>query len=230
MSTAPKNPLKILLAEDDGIIAAGLSYAFETDGYAVTYSGTVKDALDEISRQSFDIAVLDLSLPDGSGFDIFKSLKSKQPLVPVIFLTAVDDEGNVVKGLEMGADDYITKPFRIRELSARLKAALRRANHQAPEVLSLGDVSIRTAQGKVFKNSTGTEILLSAQEYRLLLILAQNKGQVLSRSRLLEALWDCAGSFVNDNTLTVCMKRLREKLADGAVIETVRGLGYRAEG
>jgi DNA-binding response OmpR family regulator len=230
MSESPKLPLKILLAEDDAIIAAGLNYAFETDGYAVTHSDTVKSALDEISRQTFDIAVLDLSLPDGSGFDIFKFLKSKHPALPVIFLTAADDEGNVVKGLEMGADDYITKPFRIRELTARLKAVLRRATHETPEILSIGDITIKTAQGKVYKGGTGEEILLTAQEYRLVLILAQNKGLVMSRNRLLEALWDSAGSFVNDNTLTVCIKRLREKLGDGAVIETVRGLGYRAEG
>jgi DNA-binding response OmpR family regulator len=225
----PENK-RILFVEDDEIIASGLCYTFEAEGYGVLRCGTVKAALEAIAHEAFDIAVLDLSLPDGSGFALCEAIKAKRRHIPVIFLTAVDDEANTVRGLEMGADDYIAKPFRIRELLARVNAALRRntpsGETKDPDVIHLGDIKLFTAEARMEIN--GKEAALTAQEYRLLMLFARNRGRILSRERLLEALWDSAGEFVNDNTLTVSIKRLREKLGDdGAFIETVRGLGYR---
>jgi DNA-binding response OmpR family regulator len=220
---------RILFVEDDEIIASGLCYTFEAEGFGVLLCGTVKSALEAIPREAFDIAVLDLSLPDGSGFSLCEAVKAKSRSIPVIFLTAVDDEANTVRGLETGADDYIAKPFRIRELLARVNAALRRSAAAGDNsgVLELGDIRIYTDQARVEKN--GLDLALTAQEYRLLMLFAKNRGRVISRELLLEALWDSAGEFVNDNTLTVSVKRLREKLGErGSVIETVRGLGYRA--
>ncbi len=196
---------------------------------------SVREALQEVSAGRFDVAVLDLSLPDGTGFEICGAIKEKHN-TPVLFLTAVDDEANTVKGLEMGADDYIAKPFRIRELIARIRAALRKSGERAgrPEtdMITIGEVTVDVSSARVTRS--GAEVILSASEYRLLLALAKNRGRILSRSQLLETLWDSGGEFVNDNTLTVCMKRLREKLNDDphepGIIETVRGLGYRAGG
>ncbi|MDD4769009.1 MAG: response regulator transcription factor, partial [Eubacteriales bacterium] len=174
----------------------------------------------------------------GSGYDVCKAVRANSD-VPVIFLTACDDEVNVVMGLDMGADDYITKPFRIRELVSRIKTVLRRCDKtddgsglRTQSEIALGDVDINTAQAKVYKN--GAEIQLTSLEYRLLLTFANNEGQVLSRTQLLEGIWDVAGDYVNDNTLTVYIKRLRDKIEDDpqrpALIQTVRGLGYRAGG
>lgn len=153
----------------------------------------------------------------------------------MIFLTAVDDEGNVVQGLEMGADDYITKPFRLRELLARIKNVLRRCGdlEERSTIIAVPPaIQIHTLQARVYRD--GTELELTALEYRLLLTLANHKGQVLSRMQLLEGIWDVAGSFVNDNTLTVYIKRLREKLGDGSqnpqLIQTIRGMGYKLNG
>jgi DNA-binding response OmpR family regulator len=220
---------RILFVEDDEIIASGLCYTFEAEGFGVVRCANVKSAKEAIAREAFDIAVLDLSLPDGNGFALCEAVKAKSRKIPVIFLTAVDDEANTVKGLDMGADDYITKPFRIRELLARLGAALRRSasSDEVSGVIEMGDIKLYTAQARVEMKSR--ELALTAQEYRLLLLFAKNRGRVVSRELLLEALWDSAGEFVNDNTLTVSIKRLREKLGDDAgIIGTVRGLGYRA--
>lgn len=218
--------MSILLVDDDIMIASGLSYALEQEGYTVTCCNTVASALDAIARRTFGLAILDLGLPDGSGFDVCKTLKEKSgDTVAVIFLTATDDEANTVRGFDLGADDYIAKPFRLRELLARVKAVLRRHSDGNSDILTLDDVVINTRTAKV--TAHGGEVDLTALEYRLLLTFAMNKGQVLTRSQLLESLWDTAGNFVNDNTLTVYIKRLREKLGDN-VIQTVRGLGYRS--
>lgn len=180
--------------------------------------------------QSSPYASLISPLPDGSGYELCKIVKAQSD-IPVIFLTAIDDEVNVVMGLDMGADDYITKPFRIRELLSRIKSVLRRYNKQAQTQsnIELENIRINTLEGKVYKN--GDEVLLTALEYRLLLIFANHVGQVLSRNQLLERIWDVAGEFVNDNTLSVYIKRLREKLEDNpqepTLIKTVRGLGYK---
>ncbi|AQS58231.1 response regulator transcription factor [Desulforamulus ferrireducens] len=224
--------MKILLVEDDKTIAAGLEYTLQQEGFATVLCLDVASAKKVIAEEleQFALCLFDLALPDGSGYELCKLVKERSD-IPVIFLTAVDDEVNVVMGLDMGADDYITKPFRIRELLSRIKSVLRRYNKQAQPktVLEIENIRINTQEGKVYKN--GQEVLLTALEYRLLLIFANHVGQVLSRSQLLEQIWDVAGDFVNDNTLTVYIKRLREKLEDNpqnpTIIKTVRGLGYK---
>lgn len=221
----------VLLVEDDKTIVMGLEYTLRQEGYDVIVCYNAAQAEKAVDDARFDIAILDLSLPDGSGYDICRRIKARGD-TPVVFLTACDDEVNVVMGLDMGADDYVTKPFRIRELLSRLRTVLRRAekNEDGKDELHLGDITINTRQARVWKN--GTEILLTALEYRLLLTLAVHPGQVLSRTQLLEGIWDIAGDFVNDNTLTVYVKRLREKVEEDpqnpALIHTVRGLGYKA--
>lgn len=222
--------MRILLVEDDAMIASGLVYALQSEGYEVTHRAGLRDALQALEEDSFSLALLDVSLPDGSGFEVFERIRETCQM-PVIFVTAADDEGNTVKGLEMGADDYIAKPFRIRELLARVKAVTRRSREDIhDDLLALGDVKIDAAKAKVYK--AGEEVALTALEYRLLLTFAHNKSQVLTRRQILESLWDVAGNFVNDNTLTVYIKRLREKLEDDPqeprILLTVRGLGYKA--
>jgi DNA-binding response OmpR family regulator len=217
--------MDILLVEDDAIIASGLVYALEQEGYSVTHCATICEARANPDREAVRLALLDMQLPDGTGFDVRELLA---PETAVIFLTVVDDEGNIVKAFENGADDYITKPFRLRELLARVKRSLNvRNGGQQSHILTLDGVSIDTAAGKAY---VGEKMIdLTALEYRLLLTFAQNKGQILSRSQILENIWDAAGNFVEDNTLTVYIKRLREKLGLAANIETIRGMGYRAE-
>ena len=197
----------------------------------VVRCATRKGALEQLAARRFDLAVLDLSLPDGDGFSICRAAREKQRDMPVIFLTARDDEGSVVMGLDMGADDYITKPFRIRELISRIRSVLRRTAKTAggTGIYEYGDVRVNTAAASVTKG--GRDVFLTALEYRLLLTLINHEGQVLSRTQLLEGIWDVSGDFVNDNTLTVYIKRLREKIEDDpqnpAIIKTVRGLGYK---
>lgn len=224
--------MHILFAEDDASIAMGLQYSLENEGYKVTTARTVKESMDLIEEQKFDLYILDLGLPDGSGYEICKKVKESGD-APVIFLTAMDDEVNVVMGLDLGADDYITKPFRIKELIARMKSVMRRYNRETSDgVINYRDLKINTGSAKVYKN--GEEIELTAMEYRLLLILLNNKGIILSRNNLLENLWDIDGSFVNDNTLTVYIKRLRNKIEKDPMnpeyIKTVRGVGYMMQG
>lgn len=224
--------MKILLVEDDKTIASGLEYSLQQDQFstilchdAASAKKAIKDELDQIA-----LCLFDLSLPDGSGYELCRLVKERSD-VPVIFLTAIDDEVNVVMGLDMGADDYITKPFRIRELISRIKTVLRRYQKQpqSKNIIEIQNVLINTLEGKVYKN--GEEVLLTALEYRLFLIFANHIGQVLTRDQLLERIWDVAGDFVNDNTLTVYIKRLREKLEDSPhnpkIIKTIRGLGYK---
>ncbi len=222
---------KLLVVEDDKSIAVGLEYSLGQEGFGVTLCAGVADALEALKTERFDLAVLDLSLPDGSGYDACRAIK-RQGDMPVIFLTARDDEVSVVMGLDMGADDYITKPFRIRELTSRIRSVLRRAGQGGSTLMEFGPVQINAALGKVYKN--GQDVFLSALEYRLLMTLANHAGQVLSRNQLLESIWDVSGDFVNDNTLTVYIKRLREKIEDDpqnpVIIETARGLGYRGGG
>lgn len=224
--------MKILLVEDDKTIASGLEYSLQQDQFSTILCYDTTSAKKVISEKLDQIALclFDLSLPDGSGYDLCKMVKERGD-IPVIFLTAIDDEVNVVMGLDMGADDYITKPFRVRELLSRIKSVLRRYNKkpQTKSNVEIENIRINLLEGKVYKN--GKEIVLTALEYRLLLIFANHIGQVLSRGQLLEQIWDVAGDFVNDNTLTVYIKRLREKLEDypqnPQIIKTVRGLGYK---
>lgn len=220
--------MNLFLLEDDYAIATGLCYSLENEGYSVTLASGVKQAIDIISKEKFSLYILDLTLPDGSGYDVCKEIK-KQGDLPVIFLTAYDDEVNVVMGFEFGADDYISKPFRLKELLVRIKSVLRRYNNETADgVIKFKDLTVNTNEAKVYKDAN--EIILTAMEYRLLLILLNNRGKVLSRTQLLENIWDVDGDFVEDNTLTVYIKRLRDKIEEEPnrplIIKTVRGLGY----
>lgn len=223
--------MEILILEDDFAIAMGLEYSLKNEGYAVTVCNTVAQAKETIANHKFSLYILDLTLPDGNGYEVCKLIKAQGDL-PVIFLTAFDDEVNVVMGLELGADDYISKPFRIKELLARIKSVLRRyTNDSNDEKIQIKNVKINTSEARVFKDDK--EIVLTAMEYRLLLILINNRGKILSRNQLLEEIWDVSGDFVNDNTLTVYIKRLRDKIEDEPenpqIVKTVRGMGYRIE-
>lgn len=218
---------KILVVEDDTLIVRNLSELLRQEGFAVTTASGQKEALQAAENVGFDLALLDISLLDGNGFSLCKSLKERYQL-PVIFLTATDDEASVVMGLDMGADDYIIKPFRPMEMISRIKSVLRRTG-RAQAVFEIGNLRVDSVRGTVHKN--GKEAYLSALEYRLLLVFLNNRGVVLSRSKLLESIWDIAGEFVNDNTLTVYIKRLRDKIEDdpqnAQIIRTVRGIGYK---
>lgn len=220
--------MRIFLLEDDEAIGIGLSYSLENEGYSVVLSKTIAEAKQIIDAQDFSMYILDINLPDGSGYDICRLVKEKGDF-PVIFLTAYDDEVNVVMGLDIGADDYISKPFRVRELIARMKSVLRRCGgDNAKQTVHLDEISVNLNEARVTKN--GAEVILTAMEYRLLLTFLNNRGKVLSRNKLLEEIWDVDGDFVNDNTLTVYIKRLRDKIerdpANPTIIKTVRGLGY----
>lgn len=223
--------MKIFLLEDDSAIAMGLSYSLEKEGYEVTLAESVSQANKIIEKDEFALYILDLTLPDGNGYDVCKKIKKMGDL-PVIFLTAYDDEVNVVMGFELGADDYVTKPFRVKELLVRIKSVLRRYNKENfDSTVKIKNLTINTNEAKVYKDDK--EIVLTAMEYRLLLILLNNRGKVLSRNQLLEGIWDIDGDFVEDNTLTVYIKRLRDKIEEEPTkpefIKTVRGLGYVIE-
>lgn len=223
--------MDIFLLEDDEAIGIGLTYSLENEGYNVTLAKSVKEAEKIIDENKFSLYILDLILPDGSGYDVCKKIKEKGDL-PVIFLTAYDDEVNVIMGFELGADDYISKPFRVKELMLRIKSVMRRySNETSDGIIKINNLKINTNEAKVYKNNE--EIVLTAMEYRLLLILLSNRGKVLSRTALLENIWDVAGDFVEDNTLTVYIKRLRDKIEEDPTkpefIKTVRGLGYVIE-
>lgn len=219
----------VLLVDDDTSIVSSLRTFLNQEGFQVTSANNHKETLDllDSGQYHFDLALLDVSLPDGSGFSLCSALKANSD-IPVIFLTASDDEYSVVAGLDLGADDYISKPFRPRELISRMNSVLRRY-HRGSQPLEYHELKADTVRGLVYKNNV--ELTLSALEYRLLLLFLSNQGIVLTRSRLLDELWDMAGEFVNDNTLTVYIKRLREKIeADPAhpeYIKTIRGLGYK---
>lgn len=219
----------VLLVDDDTSIVSNLRTFLNQEGFQVTSANNQKETIDllDSGQYHFDLALLDVSLPDGSGFSLCSAIKANSD-IPVIFLTASDDEYSVVAGLDLGADDYIPKPFRPRELISRMNSVLRRC-HRGSQPLEYHEQKADTVRGLVYKNNV--ELTLSALEYRLLLLFLSNQGIVLTRSRLLDELWDMAGEFVNDNTLTVYIKRLREKIeADPAhpeYIKTIRGLGYK---
>ena len=212
--------MKILLVEDNKSIIKGLEYAFAQNGYSCEYCLGFGEALKK-APFNYDIAVLDITLPDGNGFDLFKKIRRYSDL-PVIFLTAVDDEDSVVNGLELGADDYITKPFSTRELIARIK---RVANKNSKKnIITVSGVTLDLDKSAVFEN--GKQLELTALEYKLLSLLMQNTGKVVTRELIFEKIWDVSGNFVNDNTLTVYIKRIRKKL-DADIIKTVKGMGYQ---
>ena len=225
--------IKILMIEDDSTIAFGVKYALEQEGIKIDISKDLESGRFNINENTYDLILLDVMLPDGNGYDFCKEIR-KINNTPIIFLTACDDEVNVVMGLDLGGDDYITKPFRVRELISRIKAVVRRnkGEDKSKKVLKYGDLSIHTLEARVFKGSE--EVFLTSVEYKLLLILIQNENIVLSRNQILEKLWDITYDFINDNTLTVYIKRLREKIEDDSSnphhIITVRGIGYKWNG
>lgn len=221
---------KILLVEDDISIVKSLCEILKNEGFSVKHALTFKSAENLIMKEKFDLILLDILLPDGNGFSLCKEIKTLSD-TPVIFLTASSDEYSVVTGLDMGADDYIEKPYRPKELISRIKTVLRRCG-RSQSLMKIYDVVIDMDKGIVKKG--GNDVFLSALEYRLLLTFLNNPDTVLTRNKLLSDIWDIGGDFVNDNTLTVYIKRLREKIEDDIanprIILTVRGMGYRLGG
>lgn len=212
--------MKILLVEDNKSIIKGLEYAFAQNGYSCEYCLSLDEAVRK-APFNYDAAVLDIMLPDGNGFDLFKKIRRYSDL-PVIFLTAVDDEDSVVNGLELGADDYITKPFSTRELIARIKRVTNKNSKK--NIITVSGVTLDLDKSAVFEN--GKQLELTALEYKLLSLLMQNAGKVVTRELIFEKIWDVSGNFVNDNTLSVYIKRVRKKL-DADIIKTVKGMGYQ---
>lgn len=222
--------MQICIIEDDAAIAEALGYTLEKEGYRVCTAGSVKAAFPFIGNKEIDLYIIDVMLPDGTGYDICRKIKTFHDK-PVIFLTACDEEANVVMGLDLGADDYITKPFRVRELISRIQSVMRRYKNMPTEtnIYRFKNISVSIKDAKVFKGEE--EAALTALEYKLLLILISRKGTVITRDRLLEHVFTVTGEYVNDNTLTVYIKRLREKLEDDPgkpeLIKTIRGFGYQ---
>ena len=220
---------RLLLVEDDPTLIRMLTEFLTTENFRVTSVTGQREACEKLETLKPDLALVDISLADGNGFAV--CALAKELRVPVIFLTASGDEYSVVTGLDMGADDYISKPFRPRELVSRIRSVLRRAGKRQ-SIICLGNLVVDTNKGTVARN--GQDVYLSALEYRLLLVFLNNRGQVLTRDKLLEEIWDCAGDYVGDNTLTVYIKRLREKIEadpqNPTLIKTIRGLGYKLEG
>ena len=225
----------ILMVEDDSTIAFAVKYAVEQEGFNLDIAENLENARKIVNSKEYDLILLDVMLPDGNGYEFLKQLREHDEDTPVIFLNACDEEVNIVMGLDIGGDDYITKPFRVRELISRINAILRRkgkSQDSNKKILKFKNISIHTLEARVFKNNE--EIFLTSAEYKLLLILIQNKNMVLSRAQILEKLWDVTYDFINDNTLSVYIKRLREKIEDDSskpqYILTVRGLGYKWNG
>lgn len=218
---------KILLVEDDATIVKTLKDFLYSEGFMVEQTDCQREAMRMIEEKDFDVALLDVSLKEGNGFSLCSAIKKIKEM-PVIFLTASSDEFSVVTGLDLGADDYVSKPFRPRELVSRINSVLRRAGKRQ-NYFDIENVRVDLEKGVVYKN--GEDVYLSALEYRLLLAFINNKNSMLSRGQLLEEIWDVAGDFVNDNTLTVYIKRLRDKIEDDPanprIIVTVRGMGYK---
>ena len=220
---------KILLVEDDPTLIRMLTRFLTAENFHITSVNGQKAATEAMEAHRPDLALVDISLAEGNGFAV--CAYAKELGVPVIFLTASGDEFSVVTGLDMGADDYIAKPFRPRELVSRIRSVLRRSGKRHSAV-TLGDLTVDTDKGSVSRG--GQELYLSALEYKLLLVFLNNRGQVVTRDKRLEGIWDSSGDFVGDNTLTVYIKRLREKIEpdpqNPVFIKTLRGLGYRLEG
>ncbi len=221
---------KILIVEDDKTIQMGLSYYLNQEGFKVDGVSNCEEVRLLLKNEfAYQLILLDLSLPDGNGFDLYQEIRSHCD-VPVIFLTAVDDEVSIVMGLDMGAEDYITKPFKARELLSRIKRVLRARSTVSSNLIKTGNLTVDLKQAKVLKN--GQDVFLTALEYKILLILISNPNQVFTREQILKDIWDINEDYVNDNTLTVYIKRLREKIEDEKdhpkIIQTVRGIGYKA--
>lgn len=223
--------MNILLVEDDVTLAMGIEYSLKNEGFNVYTVGKIKDAKEKINNSYIDIILLDVNLPDGNGYELCKDIRVDSE-VPIIFLTACDEEVNIVMGLDLGADDYITKPVRVRELVARINAVARRkgvvSKDKEDNKIIVKDIKVLPLKYEVYKGEE--KLQLTSVEYKLLLLLIENSGNVLTRKTLLEKLWDIEGDFIEESTLTVYIKRLREKLKEdkeSPYIETVRGIGYK---
>lgn len=220
---------KLLLVEDDLALVRMLSRFLASENFLITSVTGQRDAAIFMESERPDLALVDISLADGNGFAVCTN--AKELGIPVIFLTASSDEFSVVTGLDMGADDYISKPFRPRELVSRIRSVLRRVGKRQ-SIITVGTLTVDTDRGIVLRS--GQELFLSALEYKLLLVFLNNRGQIITRDKLLDEIWDIAGDFVEDNTLTVYIKRLRDKIEEDpqspTLIITVRGIGYRMEG
>ena len=222
--------INLLLVEDNETIITGLTYALSQESFEVDVARTAYETRQKLQRQSYDLLILDVSLPDGDGFEICKEVKKKDIELPIIFLTAKDEEKDVVLGLEIGADDYVIKPFRTKELISRIRTVLRRYHKKEEKsTIQIKDVTIDLAKAEVYKGKR--QVILTALEYKILVMLFQNQNRLITREHLLDKIWDVAGNFVNDNTLTVYIKRIREKIennpAEPEIIKTIRGIGYK---
>lgn len=219
---------RILMVEDDFALAMGTEYALQSDGYEVVRAGNLETAR-KLYDDDIDLILLDVMLPDGTGFSFCEEIRRKGSRVPVIFLTAVAEEANIVQGLELGADDYVTKPYRVKELLSRISANIRRSSYRTGKdsnIFSFGNHKFHVDEFTLFKD--GKTVECTTSELKLLRLLLMNAGNVLERRTMLEKLYDIDGEFIDDNTLSVYMKRLRDRLGeDSCYIETVRGVGYR---
>ena len=216
--------MKILLVEDNLILAKGLIYSLNQSGFEVIHKENVKDTICFLNKALADIVILDISLPDGNGFDLYKQ-EIKLKKIQTIFLTAKDDEDTIVRGLELGADDYIIKPFRVREVIARINKILAKGNKNS--IISVKDIEFDFGKMCVFKN--GKEINLTSLEIKILNLLFSNLNKVVTRNDIIDKIWEWTGNDVNDNTVTVYLKRIREKLENTDIIKTVKGIGYRID-
>lgn len=228
---------KLLLLEDDIGLVDGLVYTLKKEGYLLRVARTVKEAEEQLKTgEPYALLILDVSLPDGSGFDVCKEVRASGNQTPILFLTAADEETHVIRGLDLGGDDYLSKPFRLGELCSRIRALIRRSHirnlSEETDVLSSGPLKICLTESKVLKD--GVSLALTAMEYRLLCLLIRHQGQILTRERILDALWDGSGNYVDDNTLSVHIRRLREKIEENPShpvrLLTVRGFGYQWKG
>lgn len=219
--------MNILLIEDNEAIILGVQYLLEQEGFRVLTAKSAAQGIKCFQEETCHLILLDVCLPDGDGFELCRKIRESSN-VPVIFLTAREEEVDVVRGLELEADDYIVKPFRNRELVSRIRSVLRRSG-QAQTVLRCGDISLDTVTGKVRRGEE--EILLTKLEFKIFSAMLSYPGKLFTREEILAEIWDSSGNFVNDNTLSVTMKRIREKIGDidGKRIRTVRGIGYRLE-
>lgn len=224
---------KILLLEDDVSLIDGLKYSLKKNGFNVEFVRTVKEALSHLMDiERYDMLILDVTLPDGTGFEVCEKVRKYGSKIPIIFLTASDEEVNVIRGLDSGGDDYITKPFKIGELCSRIRALMRRAglsNSDAMTMIECGDIRIDLISSRVLLR--GKTLDLTAAEYRLLCLLVKNANRIITRELILDELWDSTGDYVDNNTLSVYVRRLREKVeinpSHPEHLLTVRGFGYQ---
>lgn len=217
---------KILLIEDNEAIIKGLKYSLEQEKFEVEIAKDFKTSKDKLCSNEYNLIILDVMLPDGNGFELCRNIKQNTK-IPVIFLTAKDEEQDVVKGFDLGADDYVIKPFRTRELISRINNILRRYERESTNTLRAGNIIIDLDASRVYVNDK--EVIFTALEYKILVLLFSNMGKTMTRDNILDKIWDVAGNFVNDNTLTVYVKRIRAKLGENDVIKTIKGIGYRVD-